>query len=319
MVGARHWRPRRGPATGPAEYLRPVLGFEQSRHQPKLRNHFAPGPDLGHAGFPLGYGGVPDAGWGTDHRAIEPKNALGASDYGLLRAGGRRESCGGSLRRLRHASRRDESGRGPIPWPARGPVFDFPGCAQDVSARGCGWRAHDLRHWREKVSLGHVHQLSNRQGLHSPRDDARGIQQGGLEEAMKSSVLEVDPKRYGRLFARKLPAVIRTEEENERLIAELEQFDKRYDELTPEEREYSELLTVLIEAFEDANSALAGSTSDSRLRRLMQAHGLRQRDLLDVFGSRGIASEVVSGKRAISKAQAKKLAELFHVPADLFL
>jgi predicted nuclease with TOPRIM domain len=67
---------------------------------------------------------------------------------------------------------------------------------------------------------------------------------------MKNSVLEVDPKRYGRLLARKLPAVIRTEEENERLIAELEQLDKRYDELTPEEREYSELLTVLIEAFE---------------------------------------------------------------------
>jgi HTH-type transcriptional regulator/antitoxin HigA len=51
----------------------------------------------------------------------------------------------------------------------------------------------------------------------------------------------------------------------------------------------------------------------------MEEHGLRQRDLLDVFGSRGIASEVVSGKRSISKAQAKKLAELFHVPADLFL
>jgi HTH-type transcriptional regulator/antitoxin HigA len=132
-------------------------------------------------------------------------------------------------------------------------------------------------------------------------------------------VLEVDPKRYGRLLARKLPAVIRTEEENERLIAELEQFDKRHDELTPEEWEYSELLTVLVEAFEDANYALEGSTSDSRLRSLMEEHGLRQRDLLDVFGSRGIASEGVSGKRAISKAQAEKLAEVFHVPADLFL
>jgi antitoxin component HigA of HigAB toxin-antitoxin module len=74
-----------------------------------------------------------------------------------------------------------------------------------------------------------------------------------LEEAMKNSVLEVDPKRLGRLLARKLPAVIRTEEENERLIAELEQFDKRYYELAPEEREYAELLTVLVEAFEDAN------------------------------------------------------------------
>ena len=140
-----------------------------------------------------------------------------------------------------------------------------------------------------------------------------------MEEAMRTSVLEIDPKRYGRLLARKLPVVIRTEKENERLIAELEELDNRYDELTPEEREYSELLTVLIEAFENANYALEGSTPGSRLRSLMEEHGLRQRDLLDVFGSRGIASEVVSGKRAISKAHAKKLAGLFHVPADLFL
>ena len=42
-------------------------------------------------------------------------------------------------------------------------------------------------------------------------------------------------------------------------------------------------------------------------------------DLLEVFGSRGVASEVVNGKRAISKAQARKLAAIFHVPADLFL
>jgi HTH-type transcriptional regulator/antitoxin HigA len=139
-----------------------------------------------------------------------------------------------------------------------------------------------------------------------------------LEEAMKNAVLEVDPKRYGRLLARKLPAVIRTEEENQRLIGELEELD-RHDELAPDEREYAELLTVLVEAFEGANYALEGSTPDSRLRSLIEEHGLRQRDLLDVFGSRGIASEVVSGKRAISKAQAKKLAALFHVGADLFL
>ena len=136
---------------------------------------------------------------------------------------------------------------------------------------------------------------------------------------MNTTVLEADPKRYGRLLARKLPAVIRTEAENERLIAELEEFDNRDEDLTPEEREYSALLAVLIEAFEAANYALEGSTPASRLQGLMEEHGLRQRDLLDVFGSRGIASEVVSGKRAISKAQAKKLARLFHVPADLFL
>ena len=136
---------------------------------------------------------------------------------------------------------------------------------------------------------------------------------------MKSTMLEVDPKRYGRLLARKIPSVIRTEADNQRLITELEELDKRNQELTPEEREYSELLTVLIEAFEEASYALDGSTPASRLLSLMEEHGLRQRDLLDVFGSSGVASEVANGKRAISKMQAKKLAARFHVSADLFL
>jgi len=122
---------------------------------------------------------------------------------------------------------------------------------------------------------------------------------------MKNSVPEADPKGYGRLLARKLPAVIRTGEENERRIAELQDLDRRHADLSPEEREYAELLTVLIEAFEEAHYALEGSTPDSRLRSLMEEHGLR-RDLL-------------AGKRAISRAQAKKLAGIFHAPADLFL
>lgn len=135
---------------------------------------------------------------------------------------------------------------------------------------------------------------------------------------MIGSLIDVDPKRYGRLLARKLPTVIRTAEENERSIQELRELDERYDKLGPEELEYYELLTVLIEAFEDAHYELESSTPDSRFRGLMEEHELRQKDMLDIFGSRGIASEVVSGKRAISKAQAKKLADRFHVPADLF-
>lgn len=55
------------------------------------------------------------------------------------------------------------------------------------------------------------------------------------------------------------------------------------------------------------------------LQHLMEARGLRQKDLWKIFGSKGVASEVVRGKRAVSKAQAKKLAEFFHVGADLFI
>src|ERR1035437_7928012 len=134
-----------------------------------------------------------------------------------------RHQSQGPSRVRRHSQGRRDAARRLVSDSEAIAVDQSGGCAQDVSARGCGWRAHDLQHWREKKLLGHVNQLSERQGLHSPRDDARRIQQGGLEEAMKNSALEVDTKRYGRQLARKLPAVIRTEEENERLIAELAQ------------------------------------------------------------------------------------------------
>lgn len=96
----------------------------------------------------------------------------------------------------------------------------------------------------------------------TPLDDwyrtVKRLRWSNLIDVRETYPHEVDPKRYGRLPARKLPAVIRTDEENERLIAELEQPDQRYAELAPEEQEYSELLTVLIAAFEDANYTLGG-------------------------------------------------------------
>jgi HTH-type transcriptional regulator/antitoxin HigA len=45
----------------------------------------------------------------------------------------------------------------------------------------------------------------------------------------------------------------------------------------------------------------------------------RQRDLIPVFGSSSVVSDVLNGKRSISKAHARKLAEFFHVPAGLFI
>ena len=49
------------------------------------------------------------------------------------------------------------------------------------------------------------------------------------------------------------------------------------------------------------------------------AEGKIQRDLIPVFGSSSVASDVLNGKRSISKAHARKLAEYFHVPASLFI
>jgi HTH-type transcriptional regulator / antitoxin HigA len=55
------------------------------------------------------------------------------------------------------------------------------------------------------------------------------------------------------------------------------------------------------------------------LKMLMAENNYRQKDLLHIFGSSGIASEVINGKRSISKTQAKKLAEFFNVSVELFI
>src|SRR6266550_1210979 len=127
----------------------------------------------------------------------------------------------------------------------------------------------------------------------------------------------IDEASYGELLASTLPRVIETDEENERVIAELERLDS-LPELTPEQRSLAELLTVLIERFEQRYD-LGHAEPLEALKSLMEDRGLRQRDLIPVFGSSSVASDVLTGKREISKQHARKLAEYFNVPASLFI
>ena len=86
--------------------------------------------------------------------------------------------------------------------------------------------------------------------------------------------------------------VIESDEEKERAIADLQRLDS-YD--------------------------LGHADPLEALRTLMEDRGLRQRDLIPVFGSSSVASDVLKGKREISKQHARRLAEFFHVPVSLFI
>jgi HTH-type transcriptional regulator/antitoxin HigA len=114
-----------------------------------------------------------------------------------------------------------------------------------------------------------------------------------------------------------MPHVIETEAENERLLAIVELMMKR--DLSPEEAKLFDLLTKLIEDFEDRQYPMGTSSPAEMLRFLMEQRDLRQRDIVHLFGSSGVASEVINGNRAISKKLAKSLAEFFHVSPDLFI
>jgi len=71
--------------------------------------------------------------------------------------------------------------------------------------------------------------------------------------------------------------------------------------------------------YEDRKYPLGHAAPAEALRVLMEDRGLRQRDLIPVFGSSSVASNVINGKRSISKAHARKLAAYFGVPASLFI
>lgn len=129
----------------------------------------------------------------------------------------------------------------------------------------------------------------------------------------------LNKEKYTQLLNETLPRVINTEEEYERLLNAVSQLMLLGENITTEEAEVLQLLTVLIEDYEDQYYQLKTATPIDILQDLMSVRGLKQKDLLEVFGSKGIASEVINGKRTISKNQAKALGEFFHVSPALFL
>jgi HTH-type transcriptional regulator / antitoxin HigA len=136
----------------------------------------------------------------------------------------------------------------------------------------------------------------------------------------KPAAVSVDAKKYGALLAQILPAIIETEEQNEHYLAIVEKLMMRdEDDLSPEENKLLDLLIHLIEDFEKRFYQPEGATPLQVLTFLMETNGLKQADLVPIFGSKGIVSEVVNGKRQISKAMAKALGEFFNISPAAFI
>jgi HTH-type transcriptional regulator / antitoxin HigA len=134
----------------------------------------------------------------------------------------------------------------------------------------------------------------------------------------RASKARFDVKKYGGLLAEAVPTVIETERENRRLLKVLRGLMKKPD-LTPEETKLAKLLGHLIQEFEQRFYKPQKPTPREALIAMMEMNHLRQADIVHIFGSRGITSEVVNGKREISKAKAKALAKFFHTSTDIFL
>jgi HTH-type transcriptional regulator/antitoxin HigA len=133
-----------------------------------------------------------------------------------------------------------------------------------------------------------------------------------------SRIRQIDRAKYGKLCAKVVPKLIESDEEFDRLAGVMETIDFKANP-TPEEKTVSALLAKLIQDYDDQHHALPEAPPRETIAFLMNQRGLRQSDLLPIFSSRSVVSDVLSGKREPSKAHVRKLAAFFHVSTDLFL
>lgn len=130
--------------------------------------------------------------------------------------------------------------------------------------------------------------------------------------------LTLDRVEYGRLLAERLPHKVASDADYDLLADEVEQIT--FDEAaTPELRAYADLATELLAAYDrrPKDTLDEPSTADV-LELLLEGRGLRQADLVPVVGSSAYVSQLLSGKRGISRAMAKKLGAFFDVDASVF-
>ncbi|MGL5880993.1 MAG: helix-turn-helix domain-containing protein [Xenococcaceae cyanobacterium] len=126
-----------------------------------------------------------------------------------------------------------------------------------------------------------------------------------------------DKEAYKNLLIEFVPQAIETEEEYDRLLVVAERLTFAQNR-SPEEKALHKLLVVLIEVYESQSHQINKSEPHEILQHIMESSVTRQKDLVGITGSSGVVSEIVNGRRSITKVQAKQLADYFKVSADLF-
>jgi HTH-type transcriptional regulator/antitoxin HigA len=129
----------------------------------------------------------------------------------------------------------------------------------------------------------------------------------------------LNPKVYGSLLEKYQPKAIASESEYQKSLDAIASLMAKGEDLSPEESTLLETLAILVESYEETEFPIPISSPRNVLLHLMEMRSLKQVDLVKVIGSKGVMSEILSGKRAISKSQAKELGAFFHVSPALFI
>ncbi|MGA8872816.1 MAG: helix-turn-helix domain-containing protein [Candidatus Acidiferrales bacterium] len=114
-----------------------------------------------------------------------------------------------------------------------------------------------------------------------------------------------------------VPKIITSDAQNDRYIAALLELERR-GHPTPAEKNLAEVLTLLVEAYEEERYPVRSASPVEVLKELLGANNLRQKDLAPLLGSESVVSEVLGGKRELNKHHIEKLSKRFGVSPAVF-
>jgi HTH-type transcriptional regulator/antitoxin HigA len=113
----------------------------------------------------------------------------------------------------------------------------------------------------------------------------------------------------------------RTITNDQQLEATQEVIDSLLDraELTPEESDYLNVLGTLVFDYEQKNETIADIYGVELLKVLIAERNLRQKDLISVFKTESIVSNILNGKRQLTIRHIQELAQFFSLSPAVFL
>jgi HTH-type transcriptional regulator/antitoxin HigA len=120
------------------------------------------------------------------------------------------------------------------------------------------------------------------------------------------------------MIAKGAPRVIHNDEELEAYTEALFKLTA-LENPTSDEEEAIELLTLLVERYEDEHRPMPKASPVSVVRHLIEHGNLTQRSLIPEFGSESAVSMFLSGQRDLTVEQIRKLCARFKLSADVFI
>ncbi len=88
---------------------------------------------------------------------------------------------------------------------------------------------------------------------------------------------------------------------------------------SPSEVEAIELLTLLVESYEQEHYFIPAADPVSVVRFLIEQQNLTQRGLIPQFGSESAVSMFLAGQRKLTVEQVRRLSARFKLPAGVFI